>query len=226
MKDKVAQADERVRKAEKQTEYAITHQKVQTVYKDRIETKYNDKCTDCQKEKLKAQTNAYKVKETALTSYVAIFGFLTAIVTILSIIRNKVFCDDFTAFWVGFWNILVTAFTFAYDGISYIANLCDKIPQPIVAVIVHWIVFMGLFFGLGALIVVGIIKLIDFSAEPISNGVNVWNFSMSVIALVAVVFFGDYIKNLIKFNLFGFWIILIIILMGVEMFRKANKGYY
>lgn len=37
-------------------------------------------------------------------------------------------------------------FKFVYKGISYVYTLSDKIPKPIVAVIVHWIVFIGLFF--------------------------------------------------------------------------------
>lgn len=69
-------------------------------------------------------------------------------------------------------------------------------------------------------------KLIELSAEDIINGINAWNSSISVIALVAVVFFGDYIKDLIKFNLFGFWSILIIILTGVGIYSSTKRGYY
>lgn len=73
----------------------------------------------------------YKAKETALMSYVAIFGVL------LSFIHQKTFWGDFKAFWVDFWNIMVSIFKIAYEGISYVSTLCDKIPQPIIVIIVH-----------------------------------------------------------------------------------------
>lgn len=181
------------------------------------------------KDKIAMLQTQYKAKETALVSYVAIFGVLTATVTILSLIRQKTFLDDFRTFWIGFWNILVFMFKGVLKGITYVSSLCDKIPQHIVAVIAYWIVFIGLFFGLGALLFFGVKKLIELSTEPIVNGISAWNCSISVIALVAVVYFGDYIKNLIKFNLFGIWIILTIILIGVGIYLmsgRTNRGYY
>ncbi|HEX2959787.1 MAG TPA: DUF6040 family protein, partial [Chitinispirillaceae bacterium] len=136
---------------------------------------------------------------------------------------------DFRAFWIGFWKIIYSVAVLIGDGFSQIANLCDMIPQHYVAVVAHWIVLIGLVFGLGVLIAYGFMKLIEFSAEPVINGITPWNCSVSVIALVAVVFFGDYIKNIIKFNLFGTWIILTIILIGLGMYLpygKSNRGYY
>lgn len=177
------------------------------------------------KDKIAILQTQFKVKESSLVSYVAIFGVLTAIVTILSLIRQKTFWGDFRAFWVGLWNIIVLLFEFAFEGIYFVASLCDMIPQPYVAFALHWIVFAGLFVGLGALILFGGMNLIEFAIEPITDGINPWNFSISVIALVVVVFFGDYIKNIIKFNLFGIWIILIIILIGGGMYLQRPRKY-
>ncbi|HEX2959781.1 MAG TPA: DUF6040 family protein, partial [Chitinispirillaceae bacterium] len=81
----------------------------------------------------------FKAKETALVSYVAIFGILTAVVTILSLIRQKTFWGDFRAFWIGFWKIIYSVAVLIGDGFSQIANLCDMIPQHYVAVVAHWI---------------------------------------------------------------------------------------
>lgn len=181
------------------------------------------------KDKIAVLQAQYKAKETALVSYVAIFGVLTVTVTILSLIRQKTFWGDFRAFWIGFWEILVFLFKNVLKGITYVSSLCDKIPQHIVAVALHWIVFVGLFLGLGALLFFGAKKLIDLSAEPISDGIGAWNFSISAIVLVAVVFFGDYVKNLVKFNLFGFWVALTIILIPLGMYVhscRVNRGYY
>jgi len=171
----------------------------------------------------------FKAKETALVSYVGIFGLITAIVTILSLIRQKTFWGDFRAFWIGFWNILVFLFKNVLKGITYVSSLCDKIPQQYVAVGLHWIVFIVLFAGLGALIYFGAKKLIEVSAEPISDGVSIWNMSASVLVLLAFVFFGDFIKQIAKFNLFGFWIALTIILIPLGMYVhscRVNRGYY
>jgi sterol desaturase/sphingolipid hydroxylase (fatty acid hydroxylase superfamily) len=198
-----------------------------------LRSRLSDEATERANQMIKDKTVTlqakYKAKETALVSYVAIFGFLTAVVTILSLIRQKTFWGDFRAFWIGFWNILVSVATLIGKGITYVATLCDMIPQRNVAVVVHWIVFIVLLIGLGALIAFGFMKLIEFSAEPVINGITPWNCSVSVIALVAVVFFGDYIKNIIKFNLFGIWFILTIILIGVGIYLmsgRTNRRYY
>ena len=171
----------------------------------------------------------YKAKEVALASYVGIFGVITAVTTVLSFIRNKAFIGDFIRFWVGFWNVFASILRFVHNGVTVVAGLCEHIPQQTVAIILYWVVLIVLWGAIVFGVFKGVTKLIKTFFEPISDGVNVWNTSISVILLAIFVYFGDFIKALIAVNLLGLWLILTIILIGVGIYinsKNKHRIYY
>ena len=99
--------------------------------------------------KFKAQTASYDSFLLGLLLY----GVLT---TVFTAVRSEVFVSDFKTFFVAIWQFIVNALQLLFKGGQWASQLGDKIPQPVVATIVHYlllIVFVG-----GIAIGVGFLK--------------------------------------------------------------------
>lgn len=174
------------------------------------------------RDRISQLNSTYAARKAALTSYVAISGVLAVGVSILSLIRQKTFWGDFRAFWGTTGNIIALMAKNVLKGVQRVSGLSSKIPQPTAAAIVYWLVFVVLFVLLAGVIVFGGRKLYQVAAEPVSEGVDPWNVSVAALLLLLVVFFGDYVKRFIGFNLFGMWCIAAIVLLGIGMFRNRS----
>ena len=100
-----------------------------------IEQRATAKYLDQKKEldrKFKAQTASYDSFLLGLLLY----GVLT---TVFTAVRSEAFVSDFKTFFMVIWQFIVNAFQLLLKGGQWASQLGDKIPQPVVATIVHYI---------------------------------------------------------------------------------------
>ena len=130
----------------------------------------------------------YRAFQSGLIGYmvfitVAFFGL-----SVFSIIRQEVFCNDFLNFFKG-----VPSATMA--GVQKIADFI-----PIESDIVQWVVL--------AIVVAVTLVFSVLLYTGARENTNVWYLSFMAVLLAVVVFFGAEVKPLINgFNLFGAWLI-------------------
>ena len=112
--------------------------------------------------KFKAQTASYDSFLLGLLLY----GVLT---TVFTAVRSEAFVSDFKTFFMVIWQFIVNVFQLLLKGGQWASQLGDKIPQPVVATIVHYlllIVFVGgIAIGVGFLIFLGASKVFEFYTE-------------------------------------------------------------
>lgn len=130
--------------------YTSTYTEREQVQYQRATAKYLDQKKELDR-KFKAQTASYDSFLLGLLLY----GVLT---TVFTAVRSEAFVSDFKTFFMVIWQFIVNAFQLLLKGGQWASQLGDKIPQPVVATIVHYlllIVFVG-----GIAIGVGFLKLL------------------------------------------------------------------
>lgn len=197
-------------------------------YKTRIEQVECAKCEDCKKDSLDSLIKANHLK--ALSHRTMVYGlFMYSIfITILSAIKNKTLFADIRAFGIGIGLFFKTMFIDVKTGIIWVSKQADKIPQPIVAFLLHWIAIIVLtLIAVGA--VVGLIYFIYIKfSEKIIKSID--NLSLGVIlgVLAVIVFLGDILRTIIKFNLVWQYIIVVVLFFLARFLIEAyqeNRGY-
>ena len=158
--------DRRIGEAAKQS--ASLKSERQSISED-IEQRATAKYLDQKKEldrKFKAQTASYDSFLLGLLLY----GVLT---TVFTAVRSEAFVSDFKTFFMVIWQFIVNAFQLLLKGGQWASQLGDKIPQPVVATIVHYlllIVFVGgIAIGVGFLIFLGASKVFEFYTEDYAD---------------------------------------------------------
>ena len=94
-----------------------------------------------------------------------------------------------------------------------------------VAVILKWMMVVLLWIMPVALIGFGIYKFWEKYGEDIRKGLDVWNCSVGVVALVGLVYFGDYMKEIVSINLFGMWFLVDVLLILAGWYVWGCKKY-
>lgn len=160
------------------------------------------------------------------------FGFLAygILVTLFTAVSSERFVSDFKGFFVGLWGIIVSFVNFLLEGASAIAELGDKIPQPIVAVIVHWllailtvVIIAG---GLGVLIAFVGSKLFTYYKSDLADNISL---VVVLVTMAIEVFFAEPIRSIIPINLLLLFLIVHLVYMGVRWYVrgcKKSRGYY
>ena len=95
------------------------------------------------------------------------------------------------------------------------------------AVILKWTMVLLLWIIPVALIGFGIYKFWEKYGDDIRKGIDVWNCSVAVLVLAGLVYFGDYVKELVCINLFGVWLVadVLLILAGWYVWGcKKHRG--
>ena len=99
-----------------------------------------------------------------------------------------------------------------------------------VAIIVHWLLFIIVIIGavsaVGVLIVIVEKKVMKVYRENCWDVVSV---GMAVISLAVAVYFGDWIKVLVKLNLIALLLLVQAVYIGFRVYVKGCKrarGYY
>lgn len=167
----------------------------------------------------------YQTKKAAMQGYVSILTLICFATTGLSVIRQKVFCEDVIVFFRGFGETIQVLVVRIHATILSIAVVTENVPNDVAAVILKWVMVVLLWTISAALIGLGIYKFWEKYGEDIRKGINVWNCSVAVIILAGLVYFGDYVKELVSINLFGMWLLVDVLLVLAGCYVWGCKKY-
>lgn len=155
----------------------------------------------------------YQTKKAAMQGYVGILTLICFVTMGLSIIRHKVFCKDFIGFFQELWKGIQVFAISMHTAILSLAKVTENVPNDVAAVILKWALVALLWMIPVVLIGLGIYKFWEKYGEDIRKGIDVWNCSIGVVALTGLVYFGDYVKEIVSINLFGMWLLVDILLV-------------
>lgn len=222
-RSKGRELDRRIGEAAKQS--ASLKSERQSISED-IEQRATAKYLDQKKEldrKFKAQTASYDSFLLGLLLY----GVLT---TVFTAVRSEAFVSDFKTFFMVIWQFIVNAFQLLLKGGQWASQLGDKIPQPVVATIVHYlllIVFVGgIAIGVGFLIFLGASKVFEFYTEDYADTMSL---AVFLISLAVSVYFAEFIRAVIPINLLLLLILVHIVYVLIRWYVKGcmrSRGYY
>ena len=191
--------------------------------------------------KLNALQGVYEAKQRSLDSeYKALTviheGFLFGcllygiLVTVFTAIRSKAFTGDFKTFFITVGNFFMWCGKSLYWLGIQASKLGNKIPQPVVATIVHYlllIVFVGgIAIGVGFLIFLGASKVFEFYTEDYADTMSL---AVFLISLAVSVYFAEPIRAVIPINLLLLLILVHIVYVLIRWYVKGcmrSRGYY
>lgn len=155
----------------------------------------------------------YQIKKVAMHGYVGVLTVICLVTTVLSVIRQREFCEDFIEFFQELGKVIQTVAVRIHSAILSTAEVKGNVPNDMASAVLKWIM-AGLLWAIPvALIGFGIYKFWEKYGEDIRKGVDVWNCSIAVLALVGLVYFGDYVKEFVAVNLFGIWLLVDVFLV-------------
>lgn len=173
--------------------------------------------------KFKAKTASYDSCMLGLLLY----GVLT---TVFTAVRSEAFVSDFKTFFKVVWGFLLTCFGWLENGANFMAQIGDKIPQEIVATIVHWLLWFIVLFGVGigavVLLLIGIAKLVKWYAEEYADNTSL---GFALVSLALSIFFAEEIRAFLPINLLLLLILVHIVYVLIRWYVKGckrSRGYY
>lgn len=167
----------------------------------------------------------YQAKKVAMKGYVSVLVMICFVTTVLSIIRQKVFCEDVIEFIRGFGKTIQRIVFRIHSIILSLAEVTKNVPNDVAAVILKWMMVVLLWVMPVALIGFGIYKFWEKYGEDIRGGIDVWNCSVALLVLAGLVYFGDYVKEIVSVNLFGMWLLVDVLLVLAGWYVWGCKKY-
>lgn len=167
----------------------------------------------------------YQAKKTAMQGYVGVLTMICFVTAVLSIIRQKAFCEDVIEFFRGFRKVIQMFAVRIHSIILSLVEVTKNVPNDVAAILLKWIMVILLWMIPAALIGFEIYKFWDKYGEDIRKGIDVWNCSVAVLVLAGLVYFGDYIKEVISLNLFGMWLLVDVLLVLAGWYVWGCKKY-
>ena len=167
----------------------------------------------------------YQAKKAAMQGYVGILTLICFVTTVLSVIRQKMFCEDMISFFWKMGKAMQMLVVRIHSIILSLAEVSKNVSNDMAAVILKWTIVVLLWVLPVALIGFGIYKFWGKCGEDIRKGIDVWNCSVGVVALAGLVYFGDYVKELVSVNLFGMWLLVDILLVLIGWYVWGCKKY-
>lgn len=186
-------------------------------FKEKNENIYQEKVSKLENEKNKFQATK--------TAYIGGFGFLalySIILTVLTGLNNKVFLHDLKMAFTGLIELLKDIWSILSNMATWVAKQADKVPQDIIATILHWIALIGIYVigiaGMVILLALGVKKLIQFYKENHFDDMN--TLIIILMSLIIEVFYGGLIRKFIPINL----IVLLLIIQAIYITTRWAKN--
>lgn len=188
------------------------------------------KLTDQKAERMTEDTRrqlqvCFQAKKTAVQGYVGVLTVVCFVTTVLSVIRQKVFCEDVIGFFRELGKAVQVSAVHIHTAFLSAAEVTDKVPNSAAGVILKWSV-VGLLWAIPMVLIgFGMHKFWKKHGEDICRGIGVWNCSVSAVVLAGLVYFGDYAKRVVNFNLFGAWLLVDVLLILAGWYVWECKKY-
>ena len=235
----VEKYQDKVQQAEQEKEYVLTHQKKVEIPVEK--PVLYERCQNCDhkayqqaKERYEHQRNGlekeYKAKTVGFDVMIKVLWWYAIVTTIFAAMRSEIFLGDFTAFVDTIWNGICRSGKWIVDIGNVLAQVGDRIPNEMLAIIVHWLLFIIVIIGaVGAVGVQTVIVEKKVAKVYQENCWDVISVGIAVISLVMVVYFGGWIKVLVKLNLVALLLLVQAVYVGIRAYVKGCKrarGYY
>lgn len=234
----IEECQDKLRQAEREKEYALTHQKKVEIPVEK--PVLYERCRNCDrrayqqaKERYEHQRNGlekkYKAKIVGFDAMLVVLWWYASVTTIFAAIRSEIFIGDFTAFVDTVWNGIYQSGKWIVNVGNALAQVGDRIPNETVAIVVHWllliIVIVGTAVAVGMLMVIAEKKVTKVYRE---NCWDVISVGVVVTSIALVVYFGDWIKDFVKLNLVVLLLLVQAVYVGIRVYVngcKRARGY-
>ena len=235
----IEECQDKLRQAEREKEYALTHQKKVEIPVEK--PVLYERCRNCDrrayqqaKERYEHQRNGlekkYKAKIVGFDAMLVVLWWYAIVTTIFAAIRSETFLSDFTAFVDTVWNGICQSGKWIVDVGNALAQVGDRIPNETVAIVVHWLLLIIVI--VGAAVAVGVLMLIGEKKVTKVYRENCWDVisvGVAVTSVALVVYFGDWIKDFVKLNLVVLLLLVQAVYVGIRVYVngcKRARGYY
>lgn len=235
----IEECQDKLRQAEREKEYALTHQKKVEIPVEK--PVLYERCRNCDrrvyqqaKERYEHQRNGlekkYKAKIVGFDAMLVVLWWYASVTTIFAAMRSETFLSDFTAFVGTVRKGLCQSGKWIVDVGNALAQVGDKIPNDTMAIIAHWLLFVIVI--VGAAVVVGLLVVIAEKKVSKVYRENCWDMisvGVAVTSVALVVYFGDWIKGFVKLNLVVLLLLVQAVYVGIRVYVngcKRARGYY
>lgn len=235
----IEECRDRLRQAEEEKEYALTHQKkVEIPIEKPI---LYERCKNCNqmayqqaKETYEHQRHGlekkYQAKKAGFNSMLIVLWWYAVVTTVSAAIRSEEMTSDFFIFIGMIWKVLCQLGKWSVSAGQYVAQIGERMPNEMAAVIVHWllliIVLVGLAGGAGVFLVTIGRKVIKMYQENCRDVVSI---VVAATSMAIVVCFGDGIKSVIQCNLIVILLLVQAVYVAIKVYVRGCKrarGYY
>ena len=234
----IEECQDKLRQAEREKEYALTHQKKGERPVEK--TVLYERCRNCDrrayqqaKERYEHQRNGlekkYKAKIVGFDAMLVVLWWYASVTTIFAAIRSETFLSDFTAFVDTVWNGICQSGKWIVNVGNALAQVGDRIPNDTMAIVAHWLLFVIVIVGtevaVGVLIVIVEKKVTKVYRE---NCWDVISVGVVVTSIALVVYFGEWIKGFVKLNLVVLLLLVQAVYVGIRVYVngcKRARGY-
>ena len=235
----IEECQDKLRQAEREKEYALTHQKKVEIPVEK--PVLYERCRNCDrrayqqaKERYEHQRNGlekkYKAKIVGFDAMLVILWWYAIVTTIFAAIRSETFLSDFTAFVDTVWNGICQSGKWIVDVGNALAQVGDRITNEMMAIVAHWLLFIIVI--VGAAVAVGVLMVIGEKKVTKVYRENCWDMisvGVAVTSVALVVYFGDWIKGFVKLNLVVLLLLVQAVYVGIRVYVngcKRARGYY
>ena len=235
----IEECQDKLRQAEQEKEYALTHQKKVEIPVEK--PVLYERCRNCDrkayqqaKERYEHQRNGlekkYKAKAVGFDAMLIVLLWYAIVTTVFAAMRSDIFLDDFTAIFDVLWNGIRQSCKWIVGVAKVLAQMGDRIPNETIAIMVHWLLFIIVI--VGAIAVVGILIVIIEKKVTKLYRENCWDvisIGVTEMSLALAVYFGDWIKALVRLNLVALLLLVQAVYVGIRVYVKGCKrarGYY
>lgn len=235
----IEEYQDKLRQAEQEKEYALTHQKKVEIPVEKMVL--YERCQNCNRkayQQAKAwyehQRNGlekqYMAKGVGFDTMLIVLWWYAIATTIFAAMRSDIFLDDFTAIFDALWNGIRQSCKWIVGVAKALAQVGDRIPNETIAIMVHWLLFIIVI--VGAIAVVGILIVIIEKKVTKLYRENCWDVisvGVTVTSLALTVYFGDWIKALVRLNLVVLLLLVQAVYVGIRVYVRGCKrarGYY
>lgn len=150
-----------------------------------------------------------------------LYGLLT---TVFMAVKSTCFRADFIEFFTGLWAGICRISVAVWELGQAAAGLGDKIPQPVAAAVVHWLLLVLVVGGIAAAVGVGLfwgIKIfLNFYKVDYAD---IGSLAAALIALAVAVFFAEPIRNIVPINLILLLILVHVAYIGIRWYVTGRK---
>ena len=234
----IEECQDKLRQAEREKEYALTHQKKVEIPVEK--PVLYERCRNCDrrayqqaKEWYEHQRNGlekkYQAKIVGFDAMLVALWWYASVTTIFAAMRSKIFIGDFTAVVDTVRKGLCQSGKWIVNVGNALAQVVDRIPNETVAIVVHWLLLIIVI--VGAAVAVGVLMVIAEKKVTKVYQENCWDvISVGVVvtSIALVVYFGDWIKDFVKLNLVVLLLLVQAVYVGIRVYVngcKRARGY-